>query len=87
MENKELNTEEKINYIYETLKKQEKREFYKNIIKWVFRWFIIIYMLYFYFFWYKILINSVKDSLSVNINTESIFDWIKNKLNLENNNY
>lgn len=86
MEKKELNTEEKINYIYETLKKQEKREFYKNIIKWTFRWFIVIYMLYFYFFWYKIIINSIKDSLSLNINTENIFEWFKNKINLDNNN-
>lgn len=86
MEKKELNTEEKINYIYETLKKQEKREFYKNIIKWWFRLFIIIYMLYFYFFWYKIIINTIKDSLSLNINTENIFEWFKNKINLDNNN-
>jgi len=34
MENKELSTQEKIDYIYDTLKKQEKRELHKNIFRW-----------------------------------------------------
>jgi len=34
MENNELTTQEKIDYIYESLKKQEKKEKVKNIIKW-----------------------------------------------------
>jgi len=34
MENRELTTQEKIDYIFETIKKQEKREKVKNIFKW-----------------------------------------------------
>ena len=50
MENNFLTKEEKIDYIYETIKKQEKREFHRQIYKWLFRIFIILYLLYFYFF-------------------------------------
>lgn len=87
MENKELTTQEKIDYIYDSLKKQEKREKIKNIFKWWFRVFIIIYMLYFYLFWYEILINKIKQSIKININSENFIDELKNKINLENNNY
>lgn len=87
MENRELTTQEKIDYIYDSLKKQEKKEKIKNIFKWWFRVFIIIYMLYFYLFWYEILINKIKQSIKININSENFIDELKNKINLENNNY
>lgn len=87
MENRELTTQEKIDYIYDSLRKQEKKERIKNIFKWWFRVFIIIYMLYFYLFWYEILINKIKQSIKININSENIVDTIKNNINLEDNNY
>lgn len=87
MENRELTTQEKIDYIYDSLRKQEKKERIKNIFKWWFRVFIIIYMLYFYLFWYEILINKIKQSIKININSENFIDELKNKINLENNNY
>ena len=42
-----ITTEEKINYIYETLKKQEARALRSTILKWGFRIFIILYLIYF----------------------------------------
>ncbi|NVP17387.1 hypothetical protein HUU51_01590 [Candidatus Gracilibacteria bacterium] len=87
MENRELTTQEKIDYIYDSIKKQEKKEKIKNIFKWGFRVFIIIYMLYFYLFGYEILINKIKQSIKININSENFIDELKNKINLENNNY
>ena len=87
MENKELSTQEKIDYIYDTLKKQEKRELHKNIFRWWFRIFIIIYIIYFYFFWFNLLVEKIKNSLKIEVNSENILDTIKNKINLENKNY
>jgi len=34
MKNNELTTQEKIDYIYDRLKTQEKKEKYKNIFRW-----------------------------------------------------
>jgi len=67
MNDNELTTQEKIDYIYESIKKQEKNEKLKNIIKWSFRGFIILYIIYFYLFGFKIFINSIKDSLKIEI--------------------
>ncbi len=86
MEN--LTTEEKIDYIFKTLHKQEKRELHKIIWKWLFRLFIVAYIVYFYMFWFDILINSIndkiKDSINVdmNIDKDSIIEALKSKTNL-----
>lgn len=87
MENRELTTQEKIDYIFETIKKQEKREKVKNIFKWWFRLFMLLYIIYFYFFWYELLLNKMKQSLKINISSENLIQDLKNKINLENNNY
>ncbi|NCO31387.1 hypothetical protein GW891_00750 [bacterium] len=50
MENLQLSQEEKIDYIFKTLQKQEKREIRKLILKTFFRIFIVIYLIYFYMF-------------------------------------
>ncbi|MDD3793579.1 MAG: hypothetical protein PHI37_02110 [Candidatus Gracilibacteria bacterium] len=87
MENRELTTQEKIDYIFETIKKQEKREKVKNIFKWGFRLFMLLYIIYFYFFGYELLLNKMKQSLKINISSENLIQDLKNKINLENNNY
>lgn len=87
MENRELTTQEKIDYIYDSLRKQEKREKIKNIFKWWFRAFIIIYMLYFYFFWFQLFLNSIKNSLKIDIGSENILNTIKDKVNFNNNEF
>ncbi len=46
-EEPELSQEQKIHYIYTTLKKREKQEKIQRIIKWGFRIFIIAYLYYF----------------------------------------
>lgn len=79
MENNFLTKEEKIDYIYETIKKQEKREFHRQIYKWIFRIFIILYLLYFYFFWLDKILNfidnQIKEKLKVEFNS---WDMLKN---------
>jgi len=40
-------TEEKIDYIYNSIKKSEKRALWGAITKWAFRIFIILYFVYF----------------------------------------
>lgn len=77
-----LTTEEKIDYIYKTLKKQESRLFWSAIFKWWFRLFVIIYILYAYYFILPWLIADIKENLKPKINTESInLDSIKNLFN------
>lgn len=79
MENNFLTKEEKIDYIYETIKKQEKREFHRQIYKWIFRIFIILYLLYFYFFWLDKILNfidtQIKEKLKIEFNS---WDMLKN---------
>lgn len=58
MENK-LNSEEKIDYIYETLKKQESRALKATIFKWGFRIFILLYIIYFIKVGLPLLIDSM----------------------------
>ncbi len=54
-----MNSEEKIDYIYETLKKQEARVLRATIFKWWFRLFILLYFIYFIKFWLPALIDSI----------------------------
>ena len=51
--------EEKIDYIYQTLKKQESRILRATIFKWGFRIFIVLYLIYFIKIWLPLLIDSL----------------------------
>jgi len=81
MDLKNLTQEEKINYIFETLQKQEKRDFRRTLIKTIFRIFIILYFIYFYFFWFAKLLDfvnkEIKDNLKIDINSQEIINNIK----------
>jgi len=78
----EKTTEEKINYIYETLKKQESRYKRALILKW---WFKILFILYFIYAYYFILpeyIEKFKDIVHPKVSVESInLDSIKSLFN------
>lgn len=73
-----ISQDEKIDYIFETLKKQEKRHKWSIFYKIIFRLFIVLYILYFIFIWHKILLNKIdeymKDTFKVDINTESLIN-------------
>lgn len=87
MENNFLTKEEKIDYIYETLKKQEKREFHRQIFKWIFRIFIILYLIYFYFFWLekilKIIDTQIKEKLKIEVDSGELIKKFKEDINLK----
>ncbi len=87
MENNFLTKEEKIDYIYETIKKQEKREFHRQIYKWLFRIFIILYLLYFYFFWLDKILNfidtQIKEKLKIEVDSSELIKKFKEDINLK----
>lgn len=87
MENNFLTKEEKIDYIYETLKKQEKREVHRQIYKWLFRIFIIWYLLYFYFFWLDKILNfidtQIKEKLKIEVDSSELIKKFKEDINLK----
>ena len=60
MSEKERNLEEKIEYIYHTLQKQESRYKRKLTFKWLFRIFIIGYLVFAYLYILPPLINNAK---------------------------
>ncbi len=86
MENNFLTKEEKIDYIYDTIKKQEKREFHRQIFKWIFRIFIILYLLYFYFFWLDKILDfvdkQIKEKLKIEVDSGDIIKKFKEDINL-----
>ena len=67
---KHLTTDEKIDFIYKILEKQEKRYKRSIIIKTIIRLAILAYLIYFIMFWYQKLINDLKEKISFNIPTE-----------------
>jgi len=70
-------TEEKIDYIYEHIKKEEKTIFWRRVFKiWMYLFFIL-YLAYFYFFWFENLKNKIIESIKPNINSENIVEWLK----------
>jgi len=78
----ELTTEEKIDYIYKTLKKQESRIFWSNLIKWIIRITIILYLIYAYYYILPWFIENIKNILSPKFSVESLdFDSVKNLFN------
>jgi hypothetical protein len=73
-----LTTEEKIDYIYEALKAQKKRETLSRIMKRIWRLAIIGYFIYFYFFWWKILVNELSN-ITNNILSENMKQAVQTK--------
>lgn len=59
-----MTSEEKIDYIYETLKKQESRALKAAIFKWGFRIFTLVYLIYFIKVWLPALIGSFTPDIS-----------------------
>lgn len=83
--NENISQEEKIDYIYTTLKKQESRAFRAMLFKWTFRLFIVLYLIYFIKIWLPLMIDSmIPDmptfSATKSINTDSIQDTLNNFL-------
>ena len=54
-----ITQEEKINYIYETLKKNQRKALWATLFKWGFRIFMIWYMIYFIKVGLPLLIDSL----------------------------
>jgi hypothetical protein len=63
----EIKQEEKINYIYDTLKKQETRYKRGLYFKWMFRILIIWYLYYFIIIWLPSLMNNFKNIVTPDI--------------------
>jgi hypothetical protein len=75
----DIKQEEKISYIYETLKKQEsryKRGFY---YKWIFRMLVIWYLYYFIIIWLPGLMNNFKSIVTPDV-SKSLENIDKEKL-------
>lgn len=60
MSENEKSLEDKINYIYYTLQKQESRYKRKLVFKWLFRLFIVVYLIYAFLYVIPPLINNAK---------------------------
>lgn len=70
--------EEKIDYIYERLKKQEDREKRDFFLKWGFRIFIVLYLLYLYKVTLPVMKENFIESIkpNVSLDTEKIKDFL-----------
>ncbi len=71
-------TEEKIDYIYNHIKTEEKFLYWRRIFKIVIYGVIFWYMYYFYAYWFNNLKNSIIKSMKPDISTESVVEWLKN---------
>ncbi len=83
--NNTLSTEEKIDYIYNTLKKNERKALFSWILKWWFRLFILWYMYYFITVGLPAMIDSMIPQMpnfsgSWWIDTQSLRDTLNNFL-------
>jgi hypothetical protein len=76
-------SEEKLDYIYKTLKKQERRLIWSTIFKWWFRLFLLAYFYYAYVYVLPSMIDTIKTSLTPDISKTIDLDWIKDKLNID----
>ena len=74
----EKTTQEKIDYIYDHIKKEEKMLFWKRFTKFLMYLFFIAYLAYFYFIWFEKLKNTIIDSVKPNINSDKLVEWLKN---------
>jgi len=59
----QVTQEEKIDYIYNTLKKNEKKALYGTVFKWLFRIFILVYIYYFITSWLPNMIKNFAPTL------------------------
>lgn len=97
MEN--ISLEEKIDFIYKKLKREEKERKRKLFLKYFFRISLLLIIIYMYFFWIKQIINWVKksfletiDSKTTNLKeniqekTKKFKESINNKIDNFNNN-
>jgi len=81
---RELTQEEKIDYIYENLIKNEKKIFWGNIVKWSFRLIIVLYLLYLYYILIPGMFQKLKEKLTPRlpeINTSEIREKVKSLFN------
>lgn len=74
----EKTIEEKIDYIYNHIKKEEKILFWRRISKALMYLFFIVYLAYFYLYWFEKLKNTIIEAVKPNISSEKIVDWLKN---------
>ena len=79
MEN--ISLEEKIDFIYNKLKKDESEQKRKFIIKTTIRVFLVVFLLYMYFFWINQIITWVKNSIIETINNkkDATVEFVKDK--------
>ena len=79
-----MSTEDKIDYIYNRLRRDDKRERTKDIIKWVFRLSIVVFIIYFYAIGFQKLrtemIQSIRPDISW-VSSQSLFDQAVKILN------
>lgn len=90
----EIKIEEKIDFIYKTLKKQEERKrffLFLKIFLWIF-WFLFV--TYMYYFWINQIISWVKNSINQTIieKKDNAYNFLKEKTknlkeNIKNINY
>ena len=87
---KKISFEDKIDYIYDTLQKQESRYSRGVFFKWFFRLFILAYLYYFMTYWLWNILETFKNSMTPdlvenlnldNINKEELLDKFKSLYN------
>jgi len=79
-----LTTDEKIDYIYKRLKRDDKRAAIKETIKWVFRLTIVCFIIYFYLIGFQKLREEMIQSITPGIpqvETQGIYESISNFIN------
>lgn len=77
MDNREITIEEKIDYIYDRMRKQQRLETVSSILKWGSRLLVVVSILYFFFIKLPALKDDIIDSMTPDIpsfSTESITD-------------
>lgn len=81
MKNENISLEEKIDFIYNKLKKDESEQKRKFIIKTTIRVFLVVFLLYMYFFWINQIISWVKNSMIQYFNDrkEATLEFFKEK--------
>ena len=67
-----LTTEQKIDFIYEKTLAREKRDKNAIMLKWGFRIFMILYLMYFFFFALPWMIDSFKDTITPDFSSVGI---------------
>jgi predicted PurR-regulated permease PerM len=73
----EKTTQEKIDYIYNYIKREEKILLMRRLSKFFIYFIIMWYLVYFYLYWFEKLKNSIIKSIKPNINSENIIEWLK----------